>query len=50
MPFLSRMSGRPDDAAALPYDPRSPQGLAARWVQWIASVGPVKNPLEDDTG
>ena len=50
MSFLSRKSGRPDDVPALPYHPRSPQGLAARWVQWIASVGPVKNPLEDDTG
>jgi hypothetical protein len=50
MSFFSRSKGRPDDAVALPYDPRSPEGLAARWVQWVASAGPVKNPIDDDTG
>ena len=50
MPLFSR---RPADAAPplpLPYEPRSPEGLAARWVRWVAAAGPVRNPLEDDTG
>lgn len=50
MPLFSRRSATPADVPALPYDPRSPEGLAARWVQWVASIGPVKNPLTDDTG
>jgi hypothetical protein len=50
MSFLSRRSAEPESAAALPYDPRSAEGLAARWVQWVASAGPLKNPLEDETG
>jgi hypothetical protein len=25
-------------------------GLAARWVQWAASAGPVRNPIKDTTG
>jgi hypothetical protein len=50
MSFLFRKGGRPDDALDLPYDPRSPEGLAARWVRWVASVGPLKNPVLDDTG
>lgn len=49
MSFLSRKSAEAE-GSALPYDPRSPEGLAARWVQWVASAGPVRNPLEDDTG
>jgi hypothetical protein len=50
MPLFSRRSATPTDVPPLPYDPRSPEGLAARWVQWVASIGPVKNPLVDDTG
>jgi hypothetical protein len=49
MSFLFRKSAQPE-AAALPYDPRSPEGLAARWVQWVAAAGPVKDPIDDDTG
>jgi hypothetical protein len=33
-----------------PYQPGSPQGLAARWVQWAAATGPLRNPILDDTG
>ena len=48
MSFLSRRSS--SEAPALPYDPRSPEGLAARWVQWVAAAGPLKNPVADETG
>jgi hypothetical protein len=50
MPFLSRRAAVPDQPVALPYDPASPEGLAARWVQWVAAAGPLANPVEDDTG
>ncbi|MBG6105785.1 hypothetical protein ACLQ3D_11400 [Micromonospora vinacea] len=33
-----------------PYAPDSPQGLAARWVQWAAATGPFRNPILDRTG
>lgn len=48
MSFLSRKGSGAEPA--LPYDPRSPEGLAARWVQWVASAGPLKNPVADETG
>jgi hypothetical protein len=47
MPLFSR---RPAEPAPLPYDPRSPEGLAARWVQWAAAASPLKNPIADTTG
>jgi hypothetical protein len=50
MPFWSRKDEVPDPAATLPYEPGSPEGLAARWVQWVAASGPLKNPVEDSTG
>jgi hypothetical protein len=40
---------RPAEAPALPFDPRSPEGLAARWVQWVAAGG-INDPIEDRTG
>ncbi len=27
-----------------PYPDDSPEGLAARWVRWLAGFGPVRNP------
>jgi hypothetical protein len=36
--------------SGLPYAPQSPEGLAARWVQWLASFGLVNNPVRDTTG
>ena len=50
MSFFSRKGSPADLPSALPYDPRSPEGLAARWVQWVAASGPLKNPVDDDTG
>jgi hypothetical protein len=50
MSFLSRRGPRSEEPAALPYDPRSPEGLAARWVRWVAAAGPVKDPVDDETG
>jgi hypothetical protein len=47
MPFLSRRSV---EVTPLPYDPRSPQGLAARWVQWVAAAGLDESPIDDKTG
>jgi hypothetical protein len=34
----------------LPYHPQSPEGLAARWVRWVAGIGPVSSPVADTTG
>ncbi len=50
MSFLSRLTGRPPEVPALPYAPTSPEGLAARWIQWVASVPADESPLEDETG
>ena len=50
MSFLLPSRGRTVDVAALPYDPRSPEGLAARWVQWVAAAPWHKNPVDDRTG
>jgi hypothetical protein len=49
MSFLSRKAPA-DELPPLPYDPRSPEGLAARWVQWVAAAGPLANPVEDEDG
>lgn len=50
MPFFSRTNPKPTQVPPLPYTPGSPEGLAARWVQWVAAAGPVANPVEDETG
>jgi hypothetical protein len=50
MSFFSRKGPGAEQVPALPYDPRSPEGLAARWVQWVAAAGPLKNPVADETG
>jgi hypothetical protein len=47
MPFLTRRSV---EVTPLPYDPRSPEGLAARWVQWVAAAGLDESPIDDKTG
>jgi hypothetical protein len=47
---LSRLLGRPRPQVALPYPPDSAEGLAARWVQWVAAAGPAANPVADETG
>ena len=47
MPFVIRRSVA---ASPLPYDPCSPQGLAARWVQWVAAAGLDESPIDDETG
>jgi hypothetical protein len=47
MPLLSRRSR--SDVPELPDDPRSPEGLAARWVRWVAAGG-MDDPIEDRTG
>jgi hypothetical protein len=40
----------PRQISELPYDPRSPEGLAARWVRWVAAAPLLKNPVNDETG
>lgn len=50
MSFFRRGGSEPAATAPLPYSPQSPEGLAARWVRWAASAGPVKNPVADTTG
>jgi hypothetical protein len=47
MPFLSR---RIVEASPLPFDPCSPEGLAARWVRWVAAARADRNPIADETG
>lgn len=50
--MLSRLFGTPAqaEAAPLPYDASSAEALCARWVRWIAGFGPIRNPVDDDTG
>lgn len=50
MGLFSRASQADDAPLPLPYDPASPEGLAARWVRWAASVGPLHNPVTDPSG
>ncbi|SDG08765.1 hypothetical protein [Klenkia brasiliensis] len=40
----------PTTELPLPYDPRSPEGLAARWVRWVASCSVLRSPVADETG
>lgn len=49
MPFFSRRRP-PPEPSPLPYDPRSPEGLAARWVRWVAAAPKATNPIADPTG
>ncbi|AGZ45758.1 hypothetical protein [Actinoplanes friuliensis] len=51
MSMFSRLfGGGGRSVAPLPYPPMSPEGLAARWVRWVAGIGPVRNPVGDDSG
>jgi len=47
MPLFTR---RTVEVAPLPFDPRSPEGLAARWVRWVAAAGLDDSPIDDRTG
>lgn len=47
--LFSRRAGASPDVP-LPYDPRSPEGLAARWVRWVAAAPEEFNPIADLTG
>jgi hypothetical protein len=50
MSIITRLFGGATEAAPLPYDPDSPEGLAARWVRWAAAAGATRNPIADVTG
>lgn len=50
MSTLSRLLGGGREELPLPYPPGSPEGLAARWVRWVAGFGPRQNPVSDTTG
>ncbi|MCM0675051.1 hypothetical protein NCC78_10165 [Micromonospora phytophila] len=47
---LGSFFGRSSRPAPLPYPTTSPEGLAARWVRWVAAHGSLKNPIRDTTG
>jgi len=49
MSLISRLLGTPE-TSAIPYPQDSAEGLAARWVQWGASIHVDCNPIADDTG
>ncbi len=49
MSLFSRLFGKPD-MGIIPFPPDSPEGLAARWVQWGASSKLDCNPIADQTG
>src|SRR5690349_20598448 len=48
--FSDLFGGAGRQVKPLPYHPTSPEGLAARWVRWVAGVGPMNNPVADRTG
>jgi hypothetical protein len=48
--FSDLFGGAGRQVQPLPYHPTSPEGLAARWVRWVAGVGPLRNPVADGTG
>jgi hypothetical protein len=48
MALFRRSSPQPE--APLPYAPDSPEGLAARWVRWAASISINQHPVDDPTG
>jgi hypothetical protein len=52
MSIFSRLFGdtSPAEETPLPYDPASPEGLAARWVRWVAGVEYEHSPVADRTG
>ncbi|MEV4416821.1 hypothetical protein [Catellatospora sp. NPDC049609] len=51
MSFLSGLlGGSRKTAPALPYPVDSPEGLAARWVQWAAGIHVDRNPIADPVG
>ena len=41
---------RSPDAPPLPWPDDSPQGLAARWMRWVAAASPVRSPVSGTTG
>lgn len=49
MSLLSRLRGIPG-FSTVPYARNSPEGLAARWVQWGASTHMNRNPIADFSG
>lgn len=50
MGLFSRGGTEPPAPLDLPYHPMSLEGLAARWVRWVAGIGPMHNPIDDRTG
>ena len=50
MGLFSRRGAEPPAPLDLPYHPMSLEGLAARWVRWVAGIGPMQNPIDDRTG
>jgi hypothetical protein len=50
MSIFTGLFGPPVAAAELPYEAGAAQARAARWVRWIASVSPMRDPIDDPTG
>jgi hypothetical protein len=50
MSLYERLFGPRRAAKPLPYPPSSPEGLAARWVQWAARSPESTSPIADRTG
>jgi len=47
MPLFSRRSLFPADGPTLPYEPGSPEGLAARWGRGVAAGAVSRVPALD---
>ncbi len=49
MSLIARLMGESENIEP-PYPPRSPEGLVARWLQWVASVHASRSAIVDTTG
>jgi len=49
MSIFSLLFG-PPDGGPLPYTANSPEGLASRWIRWVAASNRKASPISDPTG
>lgn len=49
MSLISRLLGQPE-MGVITYPSHSPEDLAARWLQWAASIHCDDSPIADETG
>ncbi|GAB7046509.1 hypothetical protein [Catenuloplanes indicus] len=50
MSIFSRIFGGGREQPEPSYDPQSPEGLAVRWMRWVASIESARHPISDRTG